>query len=70
VRKIAAAARSTRSAIVLTTEKDAMRLAPCDLSGLPIASVPLVIEVEPPDRFREWLLTRVEQARTARRAPR
>jgi tetraacyldisaccharide 4'-kinase len=63
VKKIAAAARSTRSAIVVTTEKDAVRLAPCDLTGTPIASVPLVIGVEPSERFRDWLLTRLGHAR-------
>ena len=38
------------SAIVLTTEKDAVRLAACDLGDLPIASVPLVVGIEPARR--------------------
>jgi tetraacyldisaccharide 4'-kinase len=63
VRRIAAAARDASSAIVLTTEKDAVRLAACDLGDLPIASVPLVVDVEPQDQFREWLLARLARAR-------
>jgi tetraacyldisaccharide 4'-kinase len=59
VDRIAAEARAKGSAIVLTTEKDAVRFAACDLAGLPIASVPLTITVEPPDAFRRWLLERV-----------
>jgi tetraacyldisaccharide 4'-kinase len=59
VRRIASEARARRSAIVLTTEKDAVRLAACDLTGLPIASVPLIIEVEPREAFRRWLLDRI-----------
>jgi tetraacyldisaccharide 4'-kinase len=59
VRRIAAAAKSAASAIVLTTEKDAVRLAACDLGDLPIASVPLIVGVEPANAFRDWLLARV-----------
>jgi tetraacyldisaccharide 4'-kinase len=69
VKKITVAARSTRSAIVVTTEKDAVRLAPCDLTGTPIASIPLVIGVEPAERFREWTFTRLNRARHADNRP-
>src|SRR5258706_46232 len=55
----AAEARAKGSAIVLTTEKDAVRLAACDLSGLPIASVPLIISIEPAEAFRRWLIERI-----------
>ena len=65
VRRIANAARSASSAIVLTTEKDAVRLSGCDLADLPIASVPLVVSVEPADRFRAWLLERLASAKPA-----
>ena len=58
VRRIAAAAQAARSAIILTTEKDAVRLSACALGDLPIASVPLIFAVEPAARFREWLLDR------------
>jgi tetraacyldisaccharide 4'-kinase len=57
--RIVKAAKSARSAIVLTTEKDAIRLAALDLGDLPMASLPLVVGVEPEDRFRMWLLDRL-----------
>jgi len=60
VRRIAAAGKAAAAAIVLTTEKDAVRLAACDLGTMPIAAVPLNVGVEPAARFREWLLARVE----------
>jgi hypothetical protein len=47
----------------LTTEKDAVRLERCDLSGLPIAAVPLIVGIEPADRFRTWLLESLDRAR-------
>jgi tetraacyldisaccharide 4'-kinase len=63
VKRITAAARAAAAAIVLTTDKDAVRLTACDLGELPIAAVPLVVGVEPADRFRDWLLARVRDAR-------
>jgi tetraacyldisaccharide 4'-kinase len=63
IRRIAAAAKSAASAIVLTTEKDAIRLAACDLGDLPIASVPLIVGVEPAAAFRTWLLERLGKSR-------
>jgi len=63
LRRIVDAAKAARSAIVLTTEKDAVRLASFDLSDVPIAAVPLVVGVEPVDGFRAWLLERVSIAR-------
>lgn len=59
VERIAAAARSSAAAIVLTTEKDAVRLEVCDLKSLPIASVPLTATIEPAAEFRDWLLGRL-----------
>jgi tetraacyldisaccharide 4'-kinase len=59
VKRIAAAARTAAAAIVLTTEKDAVRLETCDLGGLPLASVPLLVGVEPEEAFRGWLLERL-----------
>jgi tetraacyldisaccharide 4'-kinase len=63
VSRMAKAARSAAAAIVLTTEKDAVRLERCDLSGLPIAAVPLIVGVEPADRFRTWLLESLARVR-------
>jgi tetraacyldisaccharide 4'-kinase len=69
VRRMAAAAQAARSAIILTTEKDAVRLAACDLGTLPIAAVPLVVAVEPAERFRDWLFERIGRP-VAAEAPR
>jgi len=69
VKRIAAAARAKGSAIVLTTEKDAVRLAACDLAGLPVASVPLTIAVEPAEGFRRWLVDRIADSQSAIRNP-
>jgi tetraacyldisaccharide 4'-kinase len=65
VRRIAAEAKATGAMIVLTTEKDAVRLAACDLDDLPIASVPLVVGVEPADGFKRWLMERIDNSRQA-----
>jgi len=59
VARISAAAKSAAAAIVLTTEKDAVRLEACDLGDLPIALVPLAVSIEPAAAFREWLLQRL-----------
>jgi tetraacyldisaccharide-1-P 4'-kinase len=59
VARITEAARTSAAAIVLTTEKDAVRLAACDLGVLPCAYVPLVTSVEPEEAFRAWLLERL-----------
>jgi tetraacyldisaccharide 4'-kinase len=63
IRRIAEEAEATASMLVLTTEKDAVRLAACDLGDLPIASVPLVVGIEPAAAFRQWLMRRLEGAR-------
>ena len=57
--RIANAARASASAIVLTTEKDATRLAADEVGDLPIAWVPLILSIEPAEAFREWLLLRI-----------
>ena len=60
IARITRAARSAAAAIVLTTEKDAVRLRVGDMSDdLPIASVPLMIAIDPADGFRDWLLARL-----------
>jgi len=69
VARITDAARAPAAAIVLPTEKDAVRLTACDLGDLPIAAVPLVVGVEPAERFRSWLLGRLSARRTARHEP-
>jgi tetraacyldisaccharide 4'-kinase len=66
--RIVAAATGARSSIVLTTEKDAVRLAALDLKGTPIAAVPLVVGIEPEERFQTWLMDRLRAARSRRTA--
>ncbi len=62
VERVVAAATRARAAIVLTTDKDAVRL-PAEVlarpSDRPIASVPLVSTIEPADEFRAWLLGQI-----------
>ena len=62
VRRIGARAAAEGAGLVLTTEKDAVRLAPLAPFGFPVAAVPLRVAVEPADRFRAWLLDRVAAA--------
>jgi tetraacyldisaccharide 4'-kinase len=57
--RIASAAKARRAAIVLTTEKDAVRLAGRDLGELPLAVVPLEASVEPNDQFADWISERL-----------
>jgi tetraacyldisaccharide 4'-kinase len=63
IRTIESAARSA-GAIVMTTEKDAVRLEGCGLGRVPVAVVPLTATIEPVDRFAAWLTDRVAGART------
>ena len=62
VRRIAALAAAHGAGLVLTTEKDAVRLAPLAPFDFAVAAVPLRVTVEPADRFRAWLLERVAGA--------
>ena len=59
IRRMEKAARAAAAAIILTTEKDAVRLEPCDLGALPFAAVPLIVGIEPAEEFRDWLLGRI-----------
>jgi tetraacyldisaccharide 4'-kinase len=63
VEHIAARVRATRAALVLTTEKDVMRLLPLRPLPMPVAWVPLSVSVEPAEDFRLWLRWRLQQAR-------
>ncbi len=67
VRRIAAQAAARHARLVLTTEKDAVRLAPLAPFDFALAAVPLRVAVEPADRFRAWLLERVAAATGDRR---
>ncbi|MGH9257534.1 MAG: tetraacyldisaccharide 4'-kinase [Vicinamibacterales bacterium] len=58
------AAVETGADVVITTEKDAVRL-PVH-TGMPWAVLPLQLLVEPPDRFGAWLAGRLAAARRRR----
>ena len=60
---IASAARAAGAGLVLTTEKDVMRLLPLRPLPCPVAWVPLHVRVTPEDRFLRWLIDRVARAR-------
>ncbi len=62
LKRLAMAATKARAAIMLTTEKDAVRLPPAFDGGdpvRPLAFVPLLATVEPADEFRAWLLGQI-----------
>jgi tetraacyldisaccharide 4'-kinase len=64
VAKVDEAARAAGAGAIVTTDKDAVRLDGLAL-GLPLARVPLTVSFEPPE-FSDWLLARIQQARTER----
>jgi tetraacyldisaccharide 4'-kinase len=61
IERIARAARDTGATLVLTTEKDAVRLSARRLGDLPFATVPLTVAVEP--SFSTWLLDKIKRTR-------
>lgn len=56
------AARSSGAQVMLTTEKDAVRLSAYS-AEIPIVAIPLEISIEP--RFRGWIAERLKDARHA-----
>ena len=63
VERIVGAARASRSVLVLTTEKDLMRLLPHRPFPIPLAAVPLRLSIEPAGPFRRWLAGRLDESR-------
>ena len=63
VGRVAAAAKAAGATLVMTTEKDAVRLAGRRLGKLPAAAVPLIATIEPTAVFADWLLDRLQTAR-------
>jgi len=61
VRRMDDALDRTHSASVVTTEKDAVRLAALDLGDLPVAAAALEVTVEPAEAFAQWLQTRIQR---------
>lgn len=65
--RIATAARTADvNALVMTTEKDAVRLAARDLGKLAVAAIPLTVAVEPAAVFATWLGERLSASRAFR----
>lgn len=63
IRRIADQARACGASLVLTTEKDAVRLEGHDLAGLTVAAVPLTASIEPAAEFSRWLIERLHARR-------
>ena len=63
VAAIFAAAEAAGAAAVLTTEKDHVRLLPHRPFRMPVGWVPLTMEPEPADAFRQWLVSSMAAAR-------
>jgi tetraacyldisaccharide 4'-kinase len=68
VERLTAAARAA-DAIIMTTEKDAVRLAAHELGTLVVAVVPLTVSIEPAPLFAAWLRRRLQAARRPPRLP-
>ena len=64
--RIVGLARRHRADLVITTEKDLVRLLPFRPFPMPIASVPLVTTIEPADTFDAWLTNAAAKAREGR----
>jgi tetraacyldisaccharide 4'-kinase len=56
VARMADAVRDAGARLVLTTEKDLVRLLPFRPFPVPIACVPMTLEIEPPGALDEWLM--------------
>lgn len=69
VERLAGQVRADGVDLVVTTEKDLMRLLPHRPLPFPLAWVPLTVEVEPADRFESWLTQRLAAARARSPAP-
>jgi len=65
VERLAREARDVSATLVLTTEKDLVRLLPLRPFPIEIAAVPLEFAIEPQLAFREWLRTRLAAVRAS-----
>jgi tetraacyldisaccharide 4'-kinase len=57
--RVMATAGRARAVLVLTTEKDLVRMLPLQPFALPIAAVPMRAVIEPAHEFRAWLRERL-----------
>ena len=66
-RIVGAVRAAGRGALILTTEKDLVRLLPFRPFAVPVAYVPMTLEIDPAAAFDEWLARTIEE-RAARDA--
>jgi tetraacyldisaccharide 4'-kinase len=64
--RIARESRAAGAGVVLTTEKDAVRLEKLDCKGLVFAVVPLTASIEPAGAFAAWLFERLSSSPRSR----
>ena len=62
VSRIVSEMKSVRAVMVLTTEKDLMRLLPLRPLPVPVAWAPMQVSIEPSADFRSWLSERLRPA--------
>ena len=68
-RAVATAVHETGADLVVTTEKDAVRIETEPLAlnlGVPLVVLPMTMTVEPSNTFRDWLVARLRSARARR----
>lgn len=65
VERVTASMRDLGADLVITTEKDAVRLESLLAAGAPWAFLPMRVSIEPAAAFRAWLAARLAAARTA-----
>ena len=61
--RIVGAAKAAGASSIVTTEKDLVRLLRFRPFEMPLSSVPLTMEADPPEPFRQWLAESVAAAR-------
>jgi tetraacyldisaccharide 4'-kinase len=61
--RIAGAARDAGARLIVTTEKDLVRLLPFRPFAVPVACVPMTLQVEPPGALDAWLVSTLKGAR-------
>jgi tetraacyldisaccharide 4'-kinase len=62
VERITTEAHACGAVLVVTTEKDAVRLERLDVAGIAVRAVPLSVTIEPAAEFHDWLLARVQRS--------
>ena len=62
--RMAGAARDTGARLIVTTEKDLVRLLPFRPFAVPVAYVPMTLEIDPPEALDAWLVSTLKGARS------